>query len=804
MINKTFWKNRTISTKIGLVISIGIITSILTIVIGAVTFLKKEYLTTFGKQQYTTVQAFALYVDADLTSKLKAISVVADITPPEIMADSSSAQTFLANRTGILSLFDDGLMLLSADGKLLAEMPFISSQRFGNDYSSSPFYQQASKGADPIISEPFSSIKPNQQPVIEMMVPIRDASGKIYGYLCGGMTLNGDNSLGNIAKRQVGESGYFYIYSQDRTILVHPDNTRMMQKDVPQGANRLFDRALQGFDGSGETVNSRGLYAMSSFQHLKAAPWILAANLPMKEVLTPFYSSQRMIILVITICGVGALLFSWWALLRFTAPLHRFAAQMKNCYSTGEPLAEVNGPELNFVITEFNKLLAQMQASQAELAANEEMQRTLINASPDTICFKDDQGRWLLANEADLALFQLEGVDYRGKKDSELAAYTPFYHDEFLSCERTDEKAWVKGETLVTEEVIPIPEKENKILEVIKTPIFHPDGRRKALVVIGRDISARKKNEASLRQLSQAVEQCPVSIVITNTAGTIEFVNPAFTQHTGYTFEEAIGQNPRILKTNKNLPETYAQLWQTISSGKVWEGEFYNIKKNGEEFIEHAIISPVLNDNGEITHYMAIKEDISAKKQSEEIIWKQANFDHLTRLPNRRLFLYRLKQALTSTHRDHSSIALLFLDLDCFKEVNDTLGHDQGDVLLVEVARRLLECVRDTDTVARFGGDEFILLLTSIKLEAGIDKVTKKVLESLKKPYYFNSHVVTCISASIGVTTCPEDADDINTLLKNADRAMYLAKASGRNCWRSFKDVCVADRQQEKERHVEI
>ncbi len=804
MINKTFWKNRTISAKICLVISIGIITSILTIVIGAVTFLKKEYLTTFGKQQYTTVQAFALYIDADLTSKLKAITVVAGVTPPEVLADSSSAQKFLATRTGILSLFDDGLMLLSAEGRLLAEIPFVSSQRLNQDYASSPFFQQAAKAAGPIISEPFSSIKPNPQHVIELMAPVRDASGKIYGYLCGGMTLNGDNSLGNIAKRQVGESGYFYVYSQDRTILVHRDNTRMMQKDVPLGANRLFDRALQGFDGSGETVNSRGLYSMSSFQHLKAATWILAANLPMKEVLAPFYTTQRLIILIITICGLGALFFSWWALFRFTAPLQRFADHMKEYSMTGVPLEEANGPELNFVISKFNKLLEQIQASQAELAANEELQRTLINASPDIICFKDDQGRWLLANEADLTLFQLEGVAYQGKKDSELAEYTPFYHDAFLACERTDEKTWEHGGILISEEVIPVSEKENKIFEVIKSPLFHPDGRRKALVVIGRDISARKKSEYRLHQLSQAVEQCPVSIVITDTAGTIEFVNPAFTQHTGYTFEEAIGKNPRILKTDKNLPETYVKLWQTISSGKVWEGEFYNIKKNGEEFIEHAIISPVLNDKGEITHYMAIKEDISAKKQSDEIIWRQANFDQLTGLPNRRLFLYRLKNALPFTHRDRSSIALIFLDLDRFKEVNDTLGHDQGDILLIEVARRLLECVRDTDTVARFGGDEFILLLTSIKLETGIDKVTKKILESLKRPYYFNHHTVTCISASIGVTTCPEDADDISDLLKNADRAMYLAKASGRNCWRSFTDVCVADRQQGKERHVEI
>ncbi|MDP3695262.1 MAG: diguanylate cyclase, partial [Desulfocapsaceae bacterium] len=210
------------------------------------------------------------------------------------------------------------------------------------------------------------------------------------------------------------------------------------------------------------------------------------------------------------------------------------------------------------------------------------------------------------------------------------------------------------------------------------------------------------------------------------------------------------------------------------------------------QFIEHAIISPIFNQNGEITHYMAIKEDISARKQSEEIIWRQANFDPLTQLPNRSLFLYRLKNAIPYTNRDKSSLALLFLDLDHFKEVNDLLGHDYGDLLLIEAARRILDCVRDTDTVARFGGDEFVLLLTNIKLEVGIDKVTRKILDALSKPFHLNNETAS-VSASIGVTTCPEDATDITTLLKNADLAMYLAKSAGRNCWRSFTDVGAAN-----------
>lgn len=514
-----------------------------------------------------------------------------------------------------------------------------------------------------------------------------------------------------------------------------------------------------------------------------------------------FHATQRLIIVTLIICGVGMLLCSWWALFHFMAPLHRFIARMKKC--DGETFKPEGGPELTILSTTFNQMVERMEKSQADLRANEELQHTLLNSSPDIICFKDAQGRWLLANKAVLALFHLEGVEYQGKKGAELAAYTPFYGDTFLAWELSEEKAWEHGGMLAANETIPIPDQADRIFEISRTPVFYPNGERKAMVIIGRDISARKKDEENLRKLSQAIEQCPVSIIITDTKGNIEFINPQFSRLTGYSLAEVVGKNPRILKTDKTPPEVYAQLWQTISAGKVWEGEFYNRKKNGEQFIEHAIMAPIFNENGKITHYMAIKEDITARKQSEEIIWQQANFDTLTQLPNRRFFLYRLQNAIDSVKRDKSSLALLFLDLDYFKEVNDSLGHEYGDLLLIEAAQRILACVRDTDTVSRFGGDEFIVLLTNIKLDVGIGKVTKKIIDALQQPFHLNDEVAS-ISVSIGVTTCPEDSTNISTLLRNADKAMYLAKNAGRNCWRSYTDIRKAGDQKKEEHHVEI
>lgn len=784
-----FWKNWTISTRISAIISLGVIASIVVIGIGMTSFLKREYLASFGKQQFTTLQAFATYLDADLTGKLKALTDVAAVTPPEALTSAATAQNFLANRVGILSLFDDGLMLLSAEGRLLAEMPlFISDPRITRDYSASAFFEQARKADGPIVSEPFYSMKPRQRPIVEMMAPIDNGQGKRIGYLCGGLTLTGDNALGNITRRAVGERGYFYVYSRDRTILVHRDPSRTLQKDVPPGVNRLFDRAIQGFVGSGETVSSRGLHLLASYQPLQAAPWILTINLPMQEVLTPFYANQRMIILVVFLSGLWVLLVSWWSLMHFMAPLERFIGHMRKCGVNPTPFTHTGGPELTLLATIFNQMLARLHTTQAELAANEELQRTLLNTLPDLIFFKNGQGCWLLANQAALTLFRLSNIHYQGKTDAQLAVYTPSFRDALLHCEQSDKRAWGQRSTLITEETLITPDGRHLIYEVSKSPLFHPDGSPKALVVIGRDITNRKKREEHLRKLSKAVEQSPVSTVITDTTGAIEFVNPQFTNLTGYTFDEAIGQNPRILKTDRTPPEVFVQLWQTISSGRIWEGELYNKKKDGEEFTERATISPIFDEAGNITHYMAIKVDITAKKLSEEIIWRQANFDHLTNLPNRRLFLYRLQNAIPYAEREAASLVLMFLDLDHFKEVNDTLGHDYGDLLLIEAAHRIRESIRDTDTVSRFGGDEFVLMLTRIKIDAGIDKVTRKILAALDKPFHLKDQVAR-VTASIGVTICPQDGTDVSTLMRNADRAMYLAKNAGRNCWRSFTDL---------------
>ena len=390
--------------------------------------------------------------------------------------------------------------------------------------------------------------------------------------------------------------------------------------------------------------------------------------------------------------------------------------------------------------------ITEKKESEEKLKKTEELQRTLLEASPDIICFKDGEGRWLLANKTDLKLFQLEGIDYQGKTDVELAPYSPFYSDAFINCKKTDELAWKTRGISIVDEVIPTPDGKERVFEVIKYPLFHPDGSREALVVLGRDITLRKRTEDSLResetrfrnlldqlehipiqgydaerrviywntastdvygytreeafgqkledliipahmrdnvieaiqlwlsedrlvpsgevtlcnkdgdavsvysshilhtttsgekeifcvdidlqqlhktetqlhQLATAIEQVGEIIIITDTKGAIEYVNPAFTTVTGYTLDEIIGQNPRILNSGEQSDSVYSELWKSITQGKTWKGRLINKKKDGNYFTEDAMISPIFNSAGTIVNFVAAKRDITEQLLTEE------------------------------------------------------------------------------------------------------------------------------------------------------------------------------------------
>jgi len=295
----------------------------------------------------------------------------------------------------------------------------------------------------------------------------------------------------------------------------------------------------------------------------------------------------------------------------------------------------------------------------------------------------------------------------------------------------------------------------------------------------------RLRAETQMQKLSSAIEQTADMVIITDRKGKIEYVNPAFERTTGYAAAEAIGRTPSLVKSGKQDTALYQKLWQTILSGEVYNEVLINRRKDGSLYYEEKTITPLKDETGRVTHFISTGKDVTERMQTQERLEFMAQHDALTALPNRALLLDRLKQSVARARWHQRMVAVLFIDLDRFKTINDTLGHEAGDQLLMQLGERFSRIVREGDTVGRFGGDEFVILLDDVASDKDISGVAQKVLDALKAPFDIQQQHLY-ISASIGISLFPNDGEDGNTLLRNADIAMYRAKEMGKNTYQFY------------------
>lgn len=345
-----------------------------------------------------------------------------------------------------------------------------------------------------------------------------------------------------------------------------------------------------------------------------------------------------------------------------------------------------------------------------------------------------------------------------------------------------------------------------------------PDGTRHyeaRLVQVGpdevlalvRDITLREEAEVRMREALVVFEACSQGIMTTDSKGIVTSINPALCAITGYSADEVIGRKASVFRSHRHDGEYFAAMWSSLVHNGVWEGEIWNRRHNGEVYPQWLSISAVRDTQGKIVEYVALCSDITQRKQQEEAMWRQANFDSLTGLANRNLLHDRLERSIAQARRNDKKVGLMFIDLDGFKWINDSLGHDVGDELLIEVARRLRKCVRDEDTAARLGGDEFTLVLQDLHDTEDLLAIGDKVVSLLREPFLLvgmHHH----LSGSVGITVFPDDGDTVQALLKNADIAMYKAKEGGKNRFQFYAQHMQVDAlarmQLEADLHVAI
>lgn len=460
----------------------------------------------------------------------------------------------------------------------------------------------------------------------------------------------------------------------------------------------------------------------------------------------------------------------------------------------------MNG-ELQGSVVSFWDITASRQAALAVKDSLEQLS-AFIHALPDIVVIKDGQSRWQLMNQAAEDALALKDFAWQGKSNADLARERPNYRAFHEEADASDKLAWESADVSLSIEHIHAEGSPPRICEVRKIPVFAKDGSHKALMVIARDITERIATEQQLRKLSLAVEQSPENIIITNLGGHIEYVNAAFLSTTGYAMDDVLGRKPNLLKSGKTPPETYAAMWSSLTAGNTWRGEFINRRKDGTEYIESATITPVREANGEVSHYLAIKQDITEQQQTKAHIHRLAYTDNLTGLANRALLFERLEMVIANGKRLGTDGALMLLNLDRFKNLNDARGHRLGDLFLVAVGERLLNLLDARDTLARLSADEFAILVALPDAPGQTANrhalaLAEQIHSALRQPFVFGDEV-SLITASLGITLCPQDADDTpQEVLRRADTALHRAKHAGGN-QSAFFDVSMGELTQQR------
>ena len=325
---------------------------------------------------------------------------------------------------------------------------------------------------------------------------------------------------------------------------------------------------------------------------------------------------------------------------------------------------------------------------------------------------------------------------------------------------------------------IELPDGRKAVIEWSRAPLQDEQGSLSGEVLAFRDVTREHRIRHELQRVSLAVRHAASGIMTTDHEGRIEYVNPRFSLMTGYSLEEIHGRMPGFLKSDKVAPETYAELWAAITRGKTWRGELVNRCKDGTELWCGLTISVVLDETGAPVQFVAVIEDTTERKKAQDTIHRLAYFDALTQLPNRRMFMEQAMETIELASRQHQLLYTCYLDLDGFKNINDSLGHHVGDAILASAARRIGECLSAKDFVGRIGGDEFALLLPHASEESARN-MAKRIIESFDEPFYIDDHDIR-INTSIGISVFPNDGTDIGTLLRKADMAMYRAKELGK------------------------
>ena len=569
-----------------------------------------------GDQQRATLALMSEEIDQELGDRLHALELLAKDISPATLTDFPAMQALLERQAIFLGLFNGGTFVTDAQGTASASTP-RSASRKGVNYMERDHIAAALKHGKSIISTPVLG-KMLKVPVFSMAAPIHDAQGQVIGALVGVILLEKANFLERISKYAPGKTGsYALIAPKDRLIVAASDKSRALQPLPPPGLNAGLDRILQGFEGSAVYTNAQGVEVLLSAKGLSSGGWIMAAELPTEEAFAPIREMQQRLFLATLLLTLLAGMLTWWMLRRQLSPMLATMEQLSAMSSDQQPLrplAVMRDDEVGQLIRGFNQLLAFLGQRKVALKESEERFRTLTEWMPEAIAVHSG-GKMIYVNPAAIKLFGARCADEIVGRP-----VLDFVHPDFrqLVVDRVQRSQDLGTDPPALEEKF--LKLDGSTIDVLVTGIVITyDGQSVNQVVI-RDITESLRAQEQMRKLSRIIEQAPMSIVITDLTGRIEYINPWVSAVTGYSPQEILGKNPRVLQSGLTPPQVHQSLWKTLMAGGVWRGEFHNRKASGDVYVEQAVVAPVLDADGHATHYVALKEDITERKRAERKI----------------------------------------------------------------------------------------------------------------------------------------------------------------------------------------
>ena len=759
-----------LQVRLTVFVVVGLISSLSLLALLVDHYQEEKLTNLLAGQQMATVSYVAGDIDTKIRLRLGALARVADHFPVEALDSPDALAAFLEARRAVYNLFDLGLIVVKPDlSGAYGDFPVLPGRRT-SDYLLSPF-QEVVATARPTVGPPRSG-RFSSKPVVVMAVPIKGPDDVLRGVLVGVTTIDAPNFLDLITQPRQDKGDFLVVAPRHNLVVIGTSPAYLMKPVPPPGENSMHDRFMEGFEGSGIGTNSQRVEELVSAKRIPSADWFAVARLPRSEALAPVRELRLLVFGGSTLLSLLAGALAVIILRRALRPLAA-AADTFDAISLGKQplraLPVVSDDEVGRLAESFNRM-------QERISVETEALRQCSEA----IVLVDNELRFRYVNPAFERLFGYSLAEVEGRP---VALLVP---DLANRPAPSGAHAALVAESFEGEKIRRTKDGRSIPVMLNVAPIRDGEGRANGFVGTMFDLTPIKIAEAALMESEaryrQFINDSPLGVLITQN-GLVRFANPALTALLGWSQQEIIDQPflPHVLEEDRAM---VADIHQRRMRGEAVPDSYVCrvVVRSGDVRYWRMAVRTI-DWNGPAGH--AVVSDVTELKEAEDKLERIAHFDALTAIPNRVLLADRMRQALAQCMRSGKTMAVCYLDLDGFKPINDHWGHEAGDQLLKEMARRLTACLRAGDTVARLGGDEFVMLLLNLDNLDECEGALSRVLAAIAQPVMVGGQQVT-VTASIGVSLYPSDAGDTDMLLRHSDQAMYMAKEAGRNRYYLF------------------